>query len=139
MKNVFKVFAIALLTIACVSVTRAQVNTTARCLTPPATKYLAANCVYYSGPRANSCGAYLDGFSSCDPLPPGFTGVVTFTANYHTTLSRGGGPFVPVMGPANVTVHVTYAGNSGGVDLYQTEMLQLDIQGGTFPAGTMIR
>src|SRR5207248_1472856 len=48
----------------------------------------------------------------------------------------GGKTFTPFSGDANVVVRMSYAGNSGDTQLYDTEMLSLNLTG---PGGLMIR
>lgn len=51
----------------------------------------------------------------------------------------GGQTWLPQSAPANTTVRVTHTGDSGPQHFFDTEMLQLDISGGTLPAGVMVR
>ncbi|MCX6894564.1 MAG: HYR domain-containing protein, partial [Verrucomicrobia bacterium] len=51
----------------------------------------------------------------------------------------GGNTYSPVTAPANVAVNVNHITNSGTTQIFQTEMLQLDISGGTLPQGVMLR
>ena len=64
----------------------------------------------------------------------------TFGSKVDFMMSPGGGlPFQKYTGNAACTVHVTSIGSQGNDQVYQTEMLQLDLSGGTIPAGVMIR
>ncbi len=79
-------------------------------------------------------------FLSSTPPPP--TGGST-THSFGSTVSFDA--IVPGVGvqhvstPANVVVHVAHAGSSAGTEFYGTEMLQLDISGGSLPAGWLLR
>jgi hypothetical protein len=81
-------------------------------------------------------------FTNCDPPPPttGSTTVHSFGSRIQAHLSVNGGPDQMIDAPAQVTVQMT---KTGGADnqtgTFQTEMLQLDIQGGNLPPGVMIR
>src|SRR5262249_39393994 len=51
----------------------------------------------------------------------------------------GGNTYQPLRAPGSVDVQVSYRGNFNGADVYDTEMLALNIQGGELPPGVMIR
>jgi hypothetical protein len=55
-------------------------------------------------------------------------------------MSPGNGqPFQKFTGNADCTVRVTSVGSDGSTQVYQTEMLALDLGGGSMPGGVMIR
>jgi hypothetical protein len=69
------------------------------------------------------------------------TGIADFCVSMN-----GGASFIPVRGTAQTTVRMTHSANQAGPDptpwltqIFETEMLQLDISGGSLPAGTRIR
>lgn len=51
----------------------------------------------------------------------------------------GGGTFTPVTLSSLNAIHMTYNTTIGGEDRYDTEMLQMDLSGGSLPAGILIR
>ncbi len=84
----------------------------------------------------------LYGFSNCD-APPSQTGTTTvhsYGATFKVNIAVNGGAAQSIQSPCQVTVRMT---KTGGADpstgSYDTEMLQLDVQGGTLPPGVMIR
>ncbi|MCX6291294.1 MAG: IPTL-CTERM sorting domain-containing protein [Bacteroidetes bacterium] len=82
-----------------------------------------------------------DNFSSQQaPPPPGGTYVQSFSSSIHMEVStNGGSSWQPMSANANVTVRVHNNGAGGSTGFFDTEMLQLDISGGTLPGGVMIR
>lgn len=83
-------------------------------------------------------------FSSCDPPPkpgpPGQSTTHEFDSEVMGHFSMAGSPPIPFAAPAKVKVTVTFAGHDkGGVTVFDTEMLQLDISGGTLPPAVKIR
>lgn len=80
-------------------------------------------------------------FTSNLPPPTGFgTQVHSFGSMTDFDVSVDGGvTWLPQTAPANTTVRVTHVSSGGGVRHFDTEMLQLDIMGGTLPPGIMIR
>ena len=74
------------------------------------------------------------------PPPPGQSQVHNFGSLVDMKLSTDGGQtFTPVTGEANVTVQITSRLGGDGVTEYDdTEMQQLDISGGSLPAGVLI-
>ena len=84
-------------------------------------------------------------FTECDSLP-GATALAaassthTFGSLIRVDVSVSGGTPQTMQAPATVTVRVDYTGVDGaGKRMFDTEMLQLDIAGGTLPPGTRIR
>ncbi len=66
--------------------------------------------------------------------------VDTFGSQLDFQLSTdGGATFTPVTAPANVSVNVSQVSASGGTRFFDTEMLQLNISGGSLPTGVMVR
>lgn len=81
-------------------------------------------------------------FAACDP-PPATNGSSTthsMSSRIKAILTPQGGAAINIDAPAQMTVQVT---KNNGADpqtgSYQTEMLQLNIQGGNLPPGVMIR
>jgi hypothetical protein len=74
------------------------------------------------------------------PPPPGGTDTHSFGSQVEMDVRQPGQPAVHVVVPnVQVTVQVASTGSSGSDQHYDTEMLQLDIQGGNLPPGMMIR
>src|SRR5262249_17040696 len=80
-------------------------------------------------------------FTHSEPPPPaGGQQIHTFGSQIDLQLSMDGGQtFHAMRAPAQVAVNVMNIGSSGQDGVFDTEMLQLDIQGGDLPAGVMIR
>jgi hypothetical protein len=77
---------------------------------------------------------------SISPPPPGSPVTLNFGSQIEMEISYNGGTtFQPIKVNAANTMQITYQSSSGGEDIYQTEMTQLDISGGDLPAGVMIR
>ena len=76
-------------------------------------------------------------------LPPpslGTTQTHTFGSQVDFEVSfDNGATFQPASVPANATVRVTHTSDSGVTNIFDTEMLALNILGGTLPPGMMIR
>ena len=73
-------------------------------------------------------------FTQNYPLPAlGNSQTETFSSEVDYELSTdGGATFMPAAGTANVTVQVTHGLDNNGVSFYNTEMLQLDLNGSAF-------
>jgi hypothetical protein len=77
---------------------------------------------------------------SLPPPPIGGSQQHTFGSQVDCEVSLdGGGTFFPVSAPAFVRVQVTSTGVQGTTRTFDTEMLQLDIAGGSLPGGVMLR
>jgi hypothetical protein len=82
------------------------------------------------------------GFTNCDLPPPPIQGASTthtFQSSVLVNLSIGNGQPQPVQAPAVVTVRTTFNRLDGATRIYDTEMLALDISGGSLPQGVRIR
>jgi hypothetical protein len=80
-------------------------------------------------------------FSSSQPPPPlGSNALHSFGSQLDFQLSLdGGATFSQQHVPANVTVQVNHSQDLGGVQFFDTQMLQLDVQGGTLPPPVRVR
>jgi len=82
-------------------------------------------------------------FTMCDPPPPlvGGSTVHSMGSTLDCKVSTNGGlTYQPHSSPCQMTVRVQKTNQSGpGFGVFDTEMLQLDISGGTLPPGVMIR
>ena len=74
------------------------------------------------------------------PPPPGGTQVPQSNAVVHFRISTDGGKtYQPGAAPAAVTFRVSSTQDDGATRYFETEMLQLNISGGSLPAGMMLR
>jgi hypothetical protein len=74
------------------------------------------------------------------PPPLGSSQNESFSSEVDFDLSTdNGATFQPATSTANVTVHVTHSSDSVSTNFFDTEMLQLDITGGSLPAGMKLR
>src|SRR6185436_3814332 len=80
-------------------------------------------------------------FTQSFPLPPpGVTETHSFGSAVDLNYSTDNGQtFQQLTGNANCTVAVTATGTLNGEQLFSTEMLQLDLSGGTLPPQLRIR
>ncbi len=77
---------------------------------------------------------------SLPPPPLGQSQVHTFGSQVDMEVSIDGGQtFRPTRAPAAVTVRLAHTRDEGTTQIFDTEMLQLDIQGGDLPLGVMLR
>jgi len=76
-------------------------------------------------------------------LPPPALGISqpqTLDAQIDMEVSIDGGQtFGPIRAPASMTIQVTHRRDEGTTQIFDTEMLQLDIAGGGMPIGVMLR
>jgi hypothetical protein len=80
-------------------------------------------------------------FTRGDPPPPlGSTEVHTFGSQVDFEVSfDGGNTWLPGSAQGNVAVSVTHTDDSGGISSFDTEMLQLDLQGPGLPGNLRLR
>ena len=113
------------------------------CLPPRDSSYLGQFHLLYAAGLIRLDDPIHSAFTSCDPPPKGARGSST-THSFDSTVEArvtvvGVGAFL-VSAPAMVTVRVTLSGHEPhGMRVFDTEMLQLDISGGTLPVGVMLR
>ncbi len=78
-----------------------------------------------------------------NPMPLTSTFVPVFITSPFTTSLRlqfnDAGPFFHCTGPGTLSIRLDQASDSGGLRLFDTELLSMNISGGNIPAGTMIR
>jgi hypothetical protein len=81
------------------------------------------------------------GFTSNQPPPPlGSNSLESFSSTVDFQLSMdGGATFSQQHAPANVTVQVNHTKDVNGTQFFDTQMLQLDISGGTLPPQIQVR
>ena len=122
---------------------RAQSCVAEDCQPPSGSAYAGAfHFTYSAGFTADIGNPNLHSFTTCTGLPassPGAFATHTFDAVMDFTLSMNGGPVVPTTAPAHVTSFDRFNHVSGPTRFFDTEMIQLDISGGSLPAGTRIR
>ena len=75
------------------------------------------------------------------PPPPGGLPVThSFNSQAEFEISLDGGlTFQPVTADVANTIQISYSGSSGGEDIYQIQVTQMNVSGGGLPAGIMIR
>jgi hypothetical protein len=112
------------------------------CVPPPNSQYAAMlHQMYAAGLIDLRDPQHMD-FAGCDPPPPlpGGSTTHSFGSFVRARIStNGGATYQNHQAPAQVTVRMTNMGMSGGKQIFDTEMLQLDISGGSLPPGVMIR
>ena len=81
------------------------------------------------------------GFSSCfaPPVNIGDTTTHSFSSMALGTVHVTSGPTFIMNSPGQVTVQVIFVSQNGNLRTFANEMTQLDISGGTLPAGALIR
>jgi len=81
------------------------------------------------------------GFTANNPPPaPGGTVVHSFGSEVEFQVSVDGGvTFSQQRAPANTSVRVTHMADAEGTRYFETEMLQLDVSGGTLPPQVRVR
>ncbi len=92
----------------------------------------------FKGGGISISNAILKNFSPGKPLPVSGSTNITFTCDFTADYSTGGGT-IPVSCPATVTMKVDFESALGSTRMYTSELLQLDVSGGTLPAGVEIR
>jgi hypothetical protein len=83
----------------------------------------------------------ISGYSSINPPPP-LGGLTFFSVNSIATLELSldsGDTFMPVNAPCQMFMRMYHDLDSGGVEYYQTEILQMTLQGGSLPPNIFIR
>jgi len=113
-------------------------------LPPPEGEYLDNGgwaAFYQMGMGVVITNVHIDRFMQSFPPPlPGQTIVFSFGASVGMMISMDGGlTFSPATAPVNATMRMTSSQDSDSTRYFDTEMLQLDITGGSLPMGIMIR
>ncbi|MGA2798547.1 MAG: PEP-CTERM sorting domain-containing protein, partial [Thermoguttaceae bacterium] len=81
-----------------------------------------------------------EGFTASYPPPePGMTTTHTFGSQVEGEVSFSGGSMQPFSTSGPTTVQITGEYGSGNPSYYDTEMLSMNLSGGTLPAGVLIR
>jgi hypothetical protein len=123
---------------------RAQACVPEDCLPSPSSAYAGAFTYHFSGVgfSADLSNPVLHNFTSCASPPPSVPSafvVSSFNALMDFGLSVNGGSTLPKGANAAATIRVAFNHQSGSTRFFDTEMLQLDLSGGTLPAGMLIR
>ena len=79
------------------------------------------------------------GFTACVAPPVSGSQVHSFGSTVFFDLSINNGPSSQFSAPAAVSVMVTFNNLLGPTRFFDTEMIQLDISGGTLPPGVLVR
>ncbi len=82
--------------------------------------------------------ASFKSFSPGQPLPASGSEIISFTCTFSGSYSNSSGT-VPVACPATLQVRLDFLSAEGTTRYYNTEMLQLDLLGGTLPSGVWLR
>ena len=113
------------------------------CIPPPSTYASQFHARYSDGTNVyDLTQPKHERFTSCDPPPapnPGSSTQHSFGSQVSGSLSMNGGPQQSLLCPANTMVRVTGNHQTGSTRFFDTEMLQLDLIGGTLPPGVLIR
>lgn len=114
------------------------------CLPPPNARYVGNFHAFFQIPGSgvlDFSNLMLDRFSNCNPLPHRVGDPIThtFEAVVQGELSIQGGMPIHFEAPARGTMRITLAGHHGQDRTFDTEMLQLDLSGGTLPKTLLIR
>lgn len=88
------------------------------------------------GISISSCS--LRNFPPGTPLPTSGSVFQTIACDF-TGMYSNGGPATLVTCPATLTVKITYAGTHGSTNVYDAELMQLDLAGGVLPSGIILR
>ena len=131
------VIAVSLLSVAQAS---AAVIAASDCLPPlgPHFKYVGDNHIIFQIPGlvVDLSNVVHAGFTNCLAPPQSGSQLETFGSSVAFDLSFNGGPAQPQSAPATVSVNVSATGTPG---VFDTEMVQLDIAGGTLPSAVRVR
>ena len=131
------VIAVSLLSVAQAS---AAVVAASNCLPPigPHFKYVGDNHINFQMPGfvVDLSNVVHAGFTNCLAPPQSGSQLETFGSSVAFDLSFNGGPAQPQSAFATVSVNVLATGTPG---VFDTEMVQLDIVGGTLPSAVRVR
>ena len=84
----------------------------------------------------------LANWSPCNPPPTaiGQSDIHTYASTASFELSEDGGTsWIPAQSPAEITIKITKTGETETEEFFDTEMLALNLSGGTLPQGVQIR
>lgn len=136
------VFGIALVGLALPSA-RAVIVTNSDNLPPLAGEYVTPDAFHamYAAGLIQLSNVHHRAFTGTFPPPPlGGNSTHGFGSTVDMMVSGdGGASFNPFTAPGTVAVFVDHTSDIGPIRFFDTEMLQLDISGGTLPPGVLIR
>lgn len=109
-------------------------------LLPPQGWYDSTDNVSFSAAAVVMDNLVMSAFSNQSP-PPSLGNFITVNGTCSVTLdlSSGGGSFLPYTAVGSYTMRFLHDIDIGPAAHFNTEMLQLNLSGGTLPAGAMIR
>ena len=111
-------------------------------LSPPDGRYISAkqwHALYANGIIVSNV-IHRSFLQSFPPPPPGPGQTHSFSSKVDFKLAMGANqPFQQMTADADCTVQITYAGTNGNEQIYQTEMVALNLHGGTLPPGVLLR
>ncbi|HYV92867.1 MAG TPA: T9SS type A sorting domain-containing protein [Chitinophagales bacterium] len=144
MKTILRLFSCLLFALSVHHFAKAQVIVSSNCVPP-----LDTNTAYTSQFHVQALAGLIDlnnvvhyGFSQCTTPPDSFYQSETdsFSSTIAGDLSvNSGQTFTHIVSPCQTQVFMQYGGTNGDTTYYNTYMMQLDISGGTLPAGYMVR
>ncbi len=104
--------------------------------TIPTKKYYTIS--LFNGGTIGITNASFKNFSPGQPLPASGSSTIHFTCDFSASYSNNGSP-IPITCTATTTMKVTFVSSSAFTRVFDTEMLQLDLSGGTLPTGVILR
>ena len=135
--------ALSVMLLALAQPVRAAVITNSDCLPPLGShsKYLADFHLHFNffGIPVDLTNVVHSAFTDCMSPPLAGSQLESFGSTVAFDASINGGPPNTFTAPAAVQVAVAFNHQTGNTRFFDTEMLQLDISGGTLPAGVLIR
>ncbi len=130
---------IALLALTSARPASAQCPSPNQCVLPPGgCVYVGPNTVFYPGGSSHA-GLLFEGATTCDPFPGTGNTIDSFFDRFVELELDTGSGFVPHQGPAPIGVRLTGTGQSGNQQFIETEILSLELTGGTLPPLVRLR
>jgi hypothetical protein len=121
---------------------QAGIIANADCLPPSNGAYVGQFHQTYSGPGfvVDLSSPVHSAFTACLAPPSSGSQLHSFLSTLEFDISiNGGPPLHQVVNGVAVTVDVAFVQQVGSIRFFDTEMVQLDIVGGTLPPGVMVR
>ena len=132
---------VALFALLMPTLAQAQCVGSGHCILPPGgCAYVGVGTIDYGGSEKLNA-VIVEQSNACHPFPPlGASTLAMFDAVVDINLSSdGGSSYTTVAAPASLTAHVTTTNQIRNNKTIQTELLQMDVSGGSLPAGVLLR